>query len=127
MKRQNTQQSVSPRSPSRAPQLSLAISPKRAATRRVFSVMELLLMIFETFNLLEKEHCSSLLSAMLTCKHWYKHACVVMWRVATCTKLLCLMPSFIPDADVCVISFLQAALSEINTAIYLGKDVLDRT
>ncbi|KAK7678992.1 hypothetical protein QCA50_017935 [Cerrena zonata] len=97
MKRRQTQQSISRRSPS--PGLSLHVSPERTAAHRVFGVMDLLLIIFETFNLSDEEEHNALLSAMLTCKHWHKHACMVMWREASCAKLLRLMPITLPLPD----------------------------
>ena len=66
--------------------------PQRSAANRVFYVKELMLTIFECFDPFVKEDHNALLAAMLTCRTWADFACSVMWREATCAKLLPLIP-----------------------------------
>ena len=66
--------------------------PQRSGAGRVFYVKELMLTIFECFDPFVKEGHNALLAAMLTCRTWADFTCSVMWREATCAKLLPLIP-----------------------------------
>lgn len=95
MKRRNTQSC----SPSSLLESSRGTSLQPTSASRVFNVKELMLMIFEWFDPFIKEGHNDLLSYMLTCKAWRDPACMALWRVAICPKLLRLMPISLPLPD----------------------------